>query len=653
VQDPLVSTSEKELRAHIERVLSSHYQLDREIGRGGMGIVYRGHDRRLKRPIAIKVLPPELGFRSEIRTRFLKEAETAAQLSHPNIVPIFSVHEQENLVFFVMACVDGQNIAQVLHGRGPFDPVATRHILRQVAEALDYAHVHGVVHRDIKPDNIIIENSTGQPMVTDFGIARAVTDTDSRLTATGIAIGTPAFMSPEQSVGDKEIDGRSDLYSLGVVGYQMLCGQLPFTASNTPAMLMKHIAEIPERIDLRRPEVPGDLARAVMLLLEKDPANRFQSAAALAAALESGDVPAYRTPAKVASRASAPNSVAGTDTEETGEDSYEPTLEELRRWNTPKVARFRRALAYFIPINLVLLLFGLFTGKNLLSLSLIWSVYIAYQYAGLWSRGFDWRDVFRQPRHRTLLHVASLTLDQLEALSDSKRRRELRSKARKRRPSGLGEGLRGTDDGSAEKSGARRARSRESGPAAASYSTGAAAIVSRASDDRDEIRRQIGAMPKRERAGMQDVLDSADALLQRVSALARVPQIESDVESEALATIEREIRALEAEANPLDRDRSETRVRRLAFLRRQHRALAETRESGRNAANKLEECAAALRNMRLDVVRLRAGTQSVDQLTLLASRALSLADEVDGALLAAEEVAREHASRTGSQASRA
>src|SRR5215207_2765069 len=293
VPDPVVSSSDAELRTHVERPLSANYELDREIGRGGMGIVYKAKDKRLKRHVAVKLLPPELAFRGEIRSRFLKEAETAAQLSHPNIVPIYSVDERDGLVYFVMAFVAGENLGARLHARGSLDPVETRRIMKEVAEALAYAHERGVVHRDIKPDNILLcSDDDGHVMVTDFGIARAVTEgADSRLTATGMAIGTPAYMSPEQSMGEREIDGRSDLYALGVVGYQMLSGELPFNASSTPALLVKQISERPTPVDVHCPDAPPDLARAVMMLLEKDPANRFPSADALVIALETGDVP--------------------------------------------------------------------------------------------------------------------------------------------------------------------------------------------------------------------------------------------------------------------------------------------------------------------------------------------------------------------------
>ena len=209
-------------------------------------------------------MPPELAFRSEIKTRFLREAETAAQLNHPNIVPIYSVDEREGLVFFVMALHRrATTLAEATAratGRLPVDE--TRRMLREVADALAYAHERGVIHRDIKPDNILLDEESGRAMVTDFGIARAIQEgADSRLTATGVAIGTPAYMSPEQAAGDREIDGRSDLYSLGIVGYQMLTGEPPFLATSTPAMLVKHISERPMPVEQRRADCPAGSRR--------------------------------------------------------------------------------------------------------------------------------------------------------------------------------------------------------------------------------------------------------------------------------------------------------------------------------------------------------------------------------------------------------
>ena len=216
------------------------YDVREELGRGGMALVYRAIDRRLKRAVALKVLPPELAFREEVRRRFLREAETSAKLNYQNIVPIYSVDEKNGIVYLVMALVDGETLAARLSRAPRMSSDEIRRLLREVAGALAYAHARGVVHRDIKPENILIDRESGRAMVTDFGIARAA-EGDAKLTVTGVAIGTPAYMSPEQALGETESDGRSDIYSLGVVGYLMLTGELPFKASNTPSMMMKHL----------------------------------------------------------------------------------------------------------------------------------------------------------------------------------------------------------------------------------------------------------------------------------------------------------------------------------------------------------------------------------------------------------------------------
>lgn len=274
------------LRERALTAFGDSYEIDAEIGRGGMGVVYRCRDVKLRRFIAIKVLPPDLAFRDEVRVRFLREAETAAQLNHPNIVPIFSVDEREGLVWFVMGLVDGESLASLLvrEPRPPF--VDVKRILRDVADALAYAHGRGIIHRDIKPDNILLDRLTGRPIVTDFGIARAM-EGDSRLTVTGTAVGTPAYMSPEQAMGEGEIDGRSDLYSLAVVGYQMLAGELPFKATNTPAMLMKHLSDPLRPLNTVRPDVPGPLAALIERTLAKKPHQRWRDAAEFRDALES------------------------------------------------------------------------------------------------------------------------------------------------------------------------------------------------------------------------------------------------------------------------------------------------------------------------------------------------------------------------------
>jgi serine/threonine protein kinase len=265
------------------------YEIDAEIGRGGMGVVYRCKDVKLRRYVAIKVLPPDLAFRDEVRVRFLREAETAAQLNHPNIVPIFSVDERDGMVWFVMGLVEGESLGARLT-REPRPPFAeVKRILREVADALSYAHARGIIHRDIKPDNILLDHITGRPIVTDFGIARAI-ETDSRLTVTGTAVGTPAYMSPEQAMGEGEIDGRSDLYSLAVVGYQMLAGELPFKASNTPAMLMKHLSDPLRPIRTVRPDVPPAFASLIERTLAKKPHQRWRDAAEFRDALDAVSV---------------------------------------------------------------------------------------------------------------------------------------------------------------------------------------------------------------------------------------------------------------------------------------------------------------------------------------------------------------------------
>jgi len=272
------------LRERVNVAVGSLYQVEAEIGRGGMAVVYRALDTRLQRRVALKVLPPELAFREEVRRRFLREAQMAAQLSHPNIVPIYSVDEASGLVYFAMGLVEGAPLSKLLFEE-PRPPIAmVRRVLREVADALHYAHERGVVHRDIKPDNILVDGATSSAMVTDFGIARAA-QAGVRLTATGIAVGTPAYMSPEQAMGEREVDGRADIYSLGIVGYQMLAGELPFSAANTPSMLMKHLSEPPRPLLDLRPDLPANLAAAIERALCKAPADRWSDAAAFRDAL--------------------------------------------------------------------------------------------------------------------------------------------------------------------------------------------------------------------------------------------------------------------------------------------------------------------------------------------------------------------------------
>jgi serine/threonine protein kinase len=283
--------------------VAGHYEIEAEVGRGGMAVVYRARDVRLRRKVALKVLPPELAFRDEVKRRFLREAEMAAALAHPHIVPIYAVDENDGLVWMAMGLVDGETLAERLH-REPRPPVdVVRRILREVCEALAYAHREGVVHRDVKPDNLLIENGTGRVMITDFGIARAA-EGDQRLTATGIAVGTPAYMSPEQAMGEREVDGRADLYALGIVGYLMLAGELPFQAANTPTMLMKHLSERPRPLRDVRADLPDNLIYAIDRALTKGRDDRWANAEEFRAALaEDAEPPSVRRRSTGASQA--------------------------------------------------------------------------------------------------------------------------------------------------------------------------------------------------------------------------------------------------------------------------------------------------------------------------------------------------------------
>jgi serine/threonine-protein kinase len=627
VADPVSSTVDAELRQRVERVLAGHYELDCEIGRGGMGIVYRALDVRLRRQVAVKLLPPELAYRPEIRTRFLREAETSAQLAHPNIVPIYTVDEREGLVFFIMGYVEGGNLAHRLNDEGTLPVHDVRQIIREVAEALAYAHARNVVHRDIKPDNILLDATSGRAMVTDFGIARAVTEgADSRLTATGMALGTPAFMSPEQAAGEREVDGRSDLYSLGIVAYQMLVGEPPFVANSTPALLVKHLSERPRPVSERRADVPEDLASTVMRLLEKDPADRFATADDLVRALDDRTV-SVAPMGLVSSRtgASARSPVPEAPYQEAALTG--PTAEELRRWEAPPVVTFRRKMAPYVAVNVGIIVMAILGIASLTEVTAIWTVLMAYWYAKLWTDGYDWRDVFKQKRDRLIFDVAAETIDEARAMFDHDKRAQVRERRR------------------------RIESSTSAQPVAALESGEHADTVRQAMVERDAIVRLVAAIPKRERAQIPDVVASADALASRVRELATsLDQSPSDPAIGASAVIEREITALEAQANPLDRVASEERVRRLAYLKRQRRAAAEAGQRRERDTARLESCLAALRNMRLDLVRLSTGRQSYQNVTLLAERAMSLAHDVDGIMLAADEVNQRSYQRAGRQA---
>jgi serine/threonine-protein kinase len=267
----------------LQTALAGEYSLQRELGRGGMGIVYLARDVQLDRDVAIKVLPSALARTAASRERFVREARTAAGLSHPHIVPIHRVGEAGGFVFFVMSYVEGETLGERLRAGGPLAPAEAARVLREVAWALAYAHGRGIVHRDVKPDNILLEAGTGRALVTDFGIAHggATPGPDAE---PGKVVGTAHFMSPEQAA-NAPIDGRSDLYALGVVGYLAVSGRLPFEAPSLPALLVRQATEAPPAVVRAAPGLPPALATAIDRCLARDPADRFADGEALAAAL--------------------------------------------------------------------------------------------------------------------------------------------------------------------------------------------------------------------------------------------------------------------------------------------------------------------------------------------------------------------------------
>lgn len=264
--------------------LGGQYALEREIGRGGMGIVYLARDLRLDRRVAIKTLPPHLAKDSIVGERFLREARTAGRLSHQNIVPIHRADELDGHTFFVMGFVDGESLAQRIRQRGRIDPREVVRALRDVADALAYAHEHGVIHRDVKAENILLDGTTGRALVTDFGIARLAEA--APLTSSGQVLGTVYYLSPEQVSGNA-VDARSDIYSLGVVGFLALSGRFPFDGQLASAVLIAHVTKSPPLLHTVSPDTPRELCDVIDRCLAKDPSERFQSCAELLEALAS------------------------------------------------------------------------------------------------------------------------------------------------------------------------------------------------------------------------------------------------------------------------------------------------------------------------------------------------------------------------------
>jgi len=662
-----------QLRDRVVAAIGDTYELEAEIGRGGMAVVYRARDLRLKRLVAIKVLPPDLAFREEVRTRFLREAQTAAQLNHPNIVPIFSVDERAGVVYFVMALVEGESLGSRLarERRPPVNDVTRT--LREVADALGYAHARGIVHRDIKPDNILLEAATGRAMVTDFGIARAA-EGDSRLTVTGIAVGTPTYMSPEQALGERDVDGRSDQYSLAVVAYQMLTGQPPFAATNTPAMLLKHISEPPAPLSELRPDLPPGLIVSVERALAKKPAERWPNAYAFRDALTAEGVslprplppqPAERLRQSAAwKRAAVPRERAphplvrenaGPRPNLPSRDRRGPGLAKSEPWRTPDPNEE-------VPV------------PNWMPAS--------------------WQDVRRHQREvRRAERRSQRERDTLQAFGELPIEDKIRRFRRKLAgyattiavlgiinsvfspffpwvifPAiGMGIGLIGRAaslwaDGvrfrqvfgrearqalqrANERPGTSKARLASGGRTPVDESERLAPsdvlngrygdIVRRAAYDRAAVQEAVAKLSKVDREMIPDVAPTVDALAERVGALAQaLHRMDTDITPEALAALDARIE------ETTNRPQSRERDQRLELLQRQRVTMNDLLTRHETLLTQLESASLMLQNMRLDLIALRsAGVQSaIDDVLTATQEARALSRDIAHVLDAARQV---------------
>jgi len=285
--------------ARLADVLGTGFRIERELGGGGMSRVFLAEDLALGRKVVVKVLPPEMAV-SVNQDRFRREIQLAARLQHPHVVPLLSANASGDLLWYVMPYIEGESLRAKLEREGELPVSEAVRLLREITDALAYAHEQGVVHRDIKPDNVMV--SRGHALVTDFGVAKAVTasGTGSALTSLGVALGTPAYMAPEQASADPHVDHRADLYALGALAYELLAGRPPFQATSAQAMLMAHVTQAPEPVTTHRPSVPPALASVVMRCLEKRPADRWQRADEIIPHLDAALTPSGTQPTAAA-----------------------------------------------------------------------------------------------------------------------------------------------------------------------------------------------------------------------------------------------------------------------------------------------------------------------------------------------------------------
>jgi len=597
------------LAERLAHILEGAYALEGEIGRGGMGVVFAARDLKLKRRVAIKVLPPDLAFRDEIKTRFIREAQTAARLSHPHIVPIHQVVDEGGLVCFVMGFVDGESLGGRLKRRTKLPVEEVRRIMKETADALGLAHAMGIIHRDIKPDNILLEGTRRRVMVTDFGIAKALSEVGpGSLTGTGVAIGTPHYMSPEQAAGEREIDARSDLYALGVVAYEAMTGELPFQAPTVPGILMKQITEPAPDIKETRPEVPDELAASIMRCLEKDPGDRWPTADSLRRALESRKSVPYR-PGRSRRRAPVRPGRALERSREQRPDRYGAEGElAIRPAEPAMVTKFRAEFASYVSTCGFLFLLNLATGLEapwFLFPTAFWGFGIGKRYTRLWTSGYGWRDVINRPP----------APDAYESTNPAPRARPLPKgkTAGTPEPASGDVAAMGTDFGQYEEQ------------------------IRQMRRDESAIRRIVERLPASERNMLPDVVQTVDALARKAQDLCRTLAAMEEIDTSAFDRLGERIEELEARGDGAEHDR------RLGLLERQRQALTELSTRRREIEAQFEACVLAVQNVRFDLLRLRsAGVSAVlDDLTSATQAARALSYDVEAAIGAAGEIRRE------------
>jgi len=359
---PTSTSSSDVVQERLRRVLEGKYRIERLLGKGGMGAVFLAHDLTLERAVAIKVLPPDVAQDEQLVRRFQQEAKTAAKLDHPNIIPIYRVESEGGLNYFVMKYISGSSLEDVLEKHQPLSVPDIQRILWEAACALGHAPQRGVVHRDVKPANIMFDHD-GRVMLTDFGISKALLAATG-FTATGMIIGTPHYMAPEQGKG-APVDGRADQYSLGVVGYRMLTGELPFGGDSVHTIIYKHIYEEPPLVNTKRPGTPGSLSAAIARSLSKEPELRFPSMEDFA----TGVWPEQPVASPTKGRAASPSrsrlkTTADAPTEITGRPPPAPPPPPTAPMSGAKVRPARRSRAPVV-IGLVVLAAG-FGGYVLL-----------------------------------------------------------------------------------------------------------------------------------------------------------------------------------------------------------------------------------------------------------------------------------------------